>query len=56
MINGLLRDEIPPEKASKVGYLANVLIRAFEQNDLQERLEDLEAKLVDETSGLRWSA
>jgi len=47
-INALLRDEIAESKASKVGYLANVLLRALESSALESRLEALEKRMLEE--------
>ena len=44
-INQVLRDEMSGEKAGKIGYLANILMRALEQSDLEKRIESLERKL-----------
>jgi len=42
-INQVRRGELDPRVANAVGYLANVLIKAVEQGDMEKRLEDLEA-------------
>lgn len=42
-INQVRKGQIYPRVANAVGYLANVLIRAVEQGDLEKRLADLEA-------------
>jgi hypothetical protein len=42
-INQVRRGQIDPRVANAVGYLANVLIRAVEQGDLEKRLAELEA-------------
>ncbi len=42
-INQVRRGELDPRVANAVGYLANVLIKAVEQGDLEKRIEDLEA-------------
>jgi hypothetical protein len=44
-INQVRRGEIDPRVANAVGYLANVLIKAFEQDELETRVEKLEALL-----------
>ena len=44
-INQVLRDEMPGEKAGKIGYLSNILIRALEQSQLEKRIEALERKI-----------
>jgi len=46
IINQVLRDEITSEKAGKVGYLANILLRGLEQSDLEARLKALEEKVA----------
>jgi len=50
IINGILRGEIENEKGGKIGYLANILLRALSQNELEDRVEALEKKL-DQRSG-----
>lgn len=42
-INQVRKGQIDPRVANAVGYLANVLIRAVEQGDMERRLDDLEA-------------
>ena len=42
-INQVRKGQIDPRVANAVGYLANVLIRAVEQGDIEKRLDDLEA-------------
>ena len=42
-INQVRKGQIDPRVANAIGYLANVLIKAAEQGDLEKRIEDLEA-------------
>jgi hypothetical protein len=42
-INQVRKGQIDPRVANAVGYLANVLIRATEQGELERRLAELEA-------------
>ena len=42
-INQVRKGQIDPRVANAVGYLANVLIRATEQGELEKRLAELEA-------------
>lgn len=42
-INQVRRGELDPRVANAVGYLANILIRAAEQGDMEKRMADLEA-------------
>jgi hypothetical protein len=44
-INQVRKGMIDPRVANSVGYLANVLIKAFEQDELETRIERLEALL-----------
>src|SRR5713101_7740853 len=44
-INQVRKGVIDPRVANAVGYLANVLIKAFEQDELETRIERLEALL-----------
>jgi len=49
-INQVRKGQIDPRVANAVGYLANVLIRAVEQGDLEKRLDDLEAVVKNQRS------
>ena len=42
-INQVRKGQVDPRVANTVGYLANVLIKAVEQGELEDRLADLEA-------------
>jgi hypothetical protein len=42
-INQVRRGQLDPRVANAIGYLANVLIKAAEQGDMEKRLADLEA-------------
>ena len=42
-INQVRKGQIDPRVANAVGYLANVLIRAVEQGEMEKRLAELEA-------------
>jgi hypothetical protein len=44
-INQVRKGVIDPRVANAVGYLANVLIKALEQDELETRIERLEAIL-----------
>ncbi len=44
-VNRLNKDEIKPDKASKLGYLCQILARVIETNDLEKRVEALENEL-----------
>ena len=44
-INQVRKGVIDPRVANAVGYLANVLIKAFERDELETRIERLEALL-----------
>lgn len=44
-INQVRKGTIDPRIANSVGYLANVLIKAFEQDELETRIERLETLL-----------
>jgi hypothetical protein len=41
-INQVRKGQIDPRVANTVGYLANVVIRAVEQGDLERRIAELE--------------
>ena len=49
-INQVRKGLMDPRVANSVGYLANVLIKAFEQDDLETRIERLEALLERRTA------
>jgi hypothetical protein len=42
-INQVRKGEIDPRIANTVGYLANVIIKAVEQSEMEKRLEKIEA-------------
>jgi len=42
-INQVRRGQVDPRVANAVGYLANVLLKAVEQGDVERRLAELEA-------------
>ena len=42
-INQVRRGELDPRVANAIGYLANVLIKAADQGDHEQRIKDLEA-------------
>ncbi len=44
-INQVLKGVIDPRVANAVGYLANIAIKAQEQNELEMRIRNLEANL-----------
>ncbi len=47
-INEVRRGEIDPEIATKIGYLANILLRALEGGQLERRIEQLQEQLLSE--------
>jgi len=47
-INQVRKGQIDPRVANAVGYLANVLLKAVEQGDVEERLADLESAVRSE--------
>ena len=44
--NLLCADQIDPQKAGKIGFLANILARVIENSELEKRLEVLEAQVA----------
>ena len=42
IINMLNRDEIDPNKASRLGYLCNLLIGGLRRNELEGRITEIE--------------
>ncbi|MFY9585380.1 MAG: hypothetical protein WAR21_12915 [Candidatus Acidiferrales bacterium] len=44
-INQVRKGQIDPRVANAIGYLANVLVRAVEQGELERRITELEALL-----------
>lgn len=51
-INQVRKGQVDPRVANAVGYLANVLIKAAEQGDLEDRVKELESIL--KTRGNKW--
>ena len=51
LINRVDHDEIDPAKASKIGYLVNILKSTLELGELERRVEALESK---ESEGELW--
>jgi hypothetical protein len=49
-INQVRKGDIDPRVANAIGYLANVLIRAVDQGELEKRIEDLEAAVSMKTA------
>ena len=49
LINRLDRGEIEEAKASKLGYLCNILKSTLEAGDIEKRLEELEQLIREET-------
>ena len=45
-INQVRKGQLDPRVANAIGYLTNVLIKAYEQGDLEKRIEDLEAAVM----------
>jgi len=54
-INELRRDEIDGSKATKIGYLCNILIGSFRSYELEQRVIELqeEVKLIQEKDKLK---
>ena len=53
LINRVDRDEIDPAKASKIGYLVNILKSTLELGELERRVEALESKESEGNYGKR---
>ena len=51
-INQVRKGRIDPRVANAVGYLANVLIKAAEQGELEKRITEVEAVLKNRSNGL----
>ena len=45
-VNKLNRDEIEPGKASKLGYLLQIMARVIEGSNLEQRVTELEKTLI----------
>ena len=54
-INLVRKGRIDPRVANAIGYLANVLIKAAEQGDLERRIAEVEAVLKSRSTGLTFS-
>jgi hypothetical protein len=48
VINMLNRDQIDPNKASRLGYLCNLLISGLRSKDLEERMSKVERILKED--------
>ena len=46
LVNRVESGTVAPETATKLGFLANILIRALEKGNLEERLQRLEDELL----------
>lgn len=46
IINNCLVDEMQSEKARTVGYLSQILLKAMETSDIEQRLAELEAEVL----------
>lgn len=51
VINQLYRNEMEADRAGKLGYLGNILIKSMEQSDLEKRIAALEERI--DQRGLR---
>ena len=52
IMNEVYRDEITPDVAAKIGYLAGTWLKAYEQADLLDRINKLEECVSSETEGV----
>jgi len=39
-----MRDEMEPGKGGRLGYLTGILLKSIEVSDLEQRVQDLEAR------------
>lgn len=46
VVNGVLQDEITEDKARVLGYLVNIAIRGLQVGELEDRLNDLEDRII----------
>ena len=46
LINVTARNDIDPDKAARLGYLAGILLKSIETSDIEGRLAELENKLA----------
>jgi len=51
-INQVRKGQIDPRVANAIGYLANVLIKASEQGELEKRISEVESLLKNRSHGL----
>ncbi|HUI05547.1 MAG TPA: hypothetical protein VL486_00925 [Verrucomicrobiae bacterium] len=51
-INQVRKGQIDPRVANAIGYLANVLIKASEQGELEKRISEVESLLKNRNHGL----
>ena len=46
LINATARNDMDPDKAARLGYLAGILLKSIETSDIEGRLAELESKLA----------
>jgi hypothetical protein len=51
-INQVRKGQIDPRVANAVGYLANILVKALEQGDMEKRIEGLEVLIKDRKTAM----
>ncbi len=44
IINAAYRDELPHDKAGKLGYLVSIILKSIETHDLEKRIATLEER------------
>jgi len=52
IMNEVYREEITPDVAAKIGYLAGMWLKAYEQADLLDRVKKLEETISFEREGV----
>jgi hypothetical protein len=51
ILNSLEANELEPQKATKMAYIANILLKAIEIAEVEQRLRALELKIYAEQGG-----
>lgn len=47
LMNGVYREQLDPNRAGRLGYLAGVFLKSIEVADLEKRLAELEKALLE---------
>ncbi len=54
LINEVRRGEVDGQLAGRLGYLSNILIKALETDDLEQRVDALEERIQNQGADNTW--